>query len=74
MLRKYPGKLNAIIHDIIVEPPLFTGSSPKIESIEKNIFLKELIRYKEFANSAINAEECTNKINELESIYGGNTL
>ncbi len=70
LLRRFPGKENAVIHDIIVEPPLLSDSSPKIESIEKKIFLKELIRYREFASSAKNAEECLSKISEFESKYG----
>ena len=70
LLRKYPGKENAVIHDIIVEPPLFSDSPLKVENIEKNIFLKELIRYREFASSAINADECLRSLNDSVKTYG----
>jgi len=70
VLRNFPGKNSATIHDIIVRPLLSTETSPEIRNIEKKIFLKELIRYREFASSAQNAEECLNKLEELQSIVG----
>lgn len=70
LLRNFPDKKSATIHDIIVKPLLSTEVQPEIRNIEKKIFLKELIRYREFASSAQNAEECMNKLEELQSTIG----
>lgn len=70
VLRKFPGKKYAIIHDIIVEPILKPKISNELKSLETKIVAKELRRYKEFARSAKNAAECLDKMSEIEATYG----
>lgn len=70
VLRKFPGKKFAVIHDIIVEPTLKPKISHELKSLETKIVAKELRRYKEFARSAKNATECLDKISEIEATYG----
>jgi len=69
VLRKFPGKKYAIIHDIIVEPRPKPKISKELKSLETKIVVKELRRYKEFARSAKNATECLDKIREIEATY-----
>jgi superfamily II DNA or RNA helicase len=70
VLRKFPGKKYAVIHDIIVEPTLNPEISNELKSLETKIVIKELRRYKEFASSAKNATECLGKISKIEATYG----
>jgi len=70
VLRKFPGKKYAIIHDIIVGPTLKPKISNDLKSLETKIVAKELRRYEEFAHSAKNAAECLDKISEIEATYG----
>ncbi|MDR2700038.1 MAG: DEAD/DEAH box helicase family protein [Nitrososphaerota archaeon] len=69
VLRRYPGKEIATIYDIIVEPKLNKATTSELRDIEKKIALKELQRYKEFAESANNADECLKLLNTLEKTY-----
>jgi superfamily II DNA or RNA helicase len=70
VLRKYPGKERAIIHDIIVEPTLKSSTPQELGDIERKIISKELMRYRDFASSAENAEECLKIMKKTESMYG----
>ena len=63
VIRRYPGKEEAFIYDIIVVPSLTNIPLEWIE-IEKRIFEKELVRAKEIAKNAINNAEA------LKNIYG----
>jgi superfamily II DNA or RNA helicase len=65
VLRQYPGKEKAVIYDIIVKPSILDRiTNPELKAIEKRIFFKEINRYEEFANIAINSLECLNKIHK----------
>ena len=55
ILRKFPGKDFAIIHDIIVKPP--RREDAEYPDAEKTILRKELERLKEFAKPAENVDE-----------------
>lgn len=66
VLRRFPGKKKAIIYDIIIVPSLYGIVEHNILNLERRIFYKELIRYKEFSRIAINNLECLNKIYEIE--------
>jgi superfamily II DNA or RNA helicase len=68
ILRKYPGKQNAIIYDIIVEPGL-KGLTQDLVEIEKKIIYKELLRFSEFARSSMNASECEKVLKEIRGVY-----
>jgi superfamily II DNA or RNA helicase len=70
VLRKFPGKDNAVIHDVIVEPVLRPTTSRELGDLEKKIILKELQRYRDFARSSLNASECLKEMANVESIYG----
>jgi len=70
VLRKYPGKRQAVIHDIIVEPTLRTSTPQELRDIERKIISKELMRYRDFASSAENANECLKIMENIESMYG----
>jgi superfamily II DNA or RNA helicase len=70
VLRKYPGKERAIIHDIVVEPTLKSSTPQELGDIERKIISKELMRYRDFASSAENAEQCLEIMKKVESMYG----
>lgn len=70
VLRKFPGKKYAVIHDIIVEPTLQPQTSRELGEIEKRIIRKELQRYREFAQTAQNGVDCLKLMENIESTYG----
>jgi len=70
VLRKYPGKEGAVIHDIIVEPTIRSSMSQELGDLERKIISKELERYRDFARSAQNAEECLKIMENVEAMYG----
>lgn len=70
VLRKFPGKTSAVIHDIIVEPTLRPNTPIELRDIEKKIISKELQRYRDFASSSQNAEECLKIMQDIEAMYG----
>lgn len=59
VLRKFPDKTNATIHDFLVIPP--PG-----ETLQDDLLQKELDRAKEFASIAINKNDCEDVISDLE--------
>ena len=67
ILRQYPGKKLAIIHDIIVKPPR-REDSEYLEA-EKTILRKELERLKEFAEPAENSDKIIPMIETLMKEY-----
>jgi len=64
ILRHFPGKECAIIYDFIVFPSL-KGLPKEIVEIEKKIIAKELNRYIEFAEIALNSVKCIRKLREI---------
>jgi superfamily II DNA or RNA helicase len=70
VLRKYPGKEQAVIHDIIVEPTIKSSTSQEFRELERKIIAKELARYRDFAKSAMNSEECLKIMEDVEALYG----
>lgn len=70
VLRKFPGKENAVIHDIIVEPIVSQTTPRELKDLEKKIISKELARYRDFASSAQNASECLKMMKDVEKKYG----
>jgi len=53
VVRRYPGKAEAIIYDLIVIPN-FTYIPKELRDMERRIFEKELRRYEEIARIAVN--------------------
>jgi len=70
VLRKFPGKTCAIIHDIIVTPVPESEISSQLMALERKIATKELQRYEEFAATAQNADECLHQLEKLRAEYG----
>jgi superfamily II DNA or RNA helicase len=70
VLRHDTGKDKAIIHDVLVIPSLNSDVSDDFKDMERKIVKKQLKRYKEFADTAINTVECYDKIEKIESKYG----
>ena len=72
VLRNYPGKEYATIYDIIIEPTIRKSMPEELKSLERKMIKKELFRYRDFANSAKNSEECLQTMRNVESLYGVN--
>ncbi len=70
VLRHHPGKEKAIIHDILVIPSLNSKVSDDFKDMERKIVKKQLKRFREFADTAINTVECYDKIEKIERKYG----
>jgi DNA phosphorothioation system restriction enzyme len=67
VLRPHPSKQIAEIFDFIVVPPQNGGANPEVE---RNLLRKELTRYVEFADLALNSGEVRGLLVELQSRYG----
>ncbi len=64
VIRRYPQKKQATIYDIIVLPS-YKDLPANLKTIEKNIIRKELHRYKEIAQTAINNAQALAQIAEV---------
>jgi len=72
ILRKAPGKEFSIIHDLIAVPPTIwtvLRSSPTFDA-ERSIMRRELQRFKEFANPALNKHQALDVIWYIANRYG----
>lgn len=69
ILRKSPGKDKAIIYDVIVVPSLSTNINDDFFDLEASIMKKEILRYIEFAKTAINSGLAYAKISPIASKY-----
>lgn len=65
VLRRYPGKNEAIIYDIVVIPS-FSDLPPELKDMERKIFGKEIKRYEEIAQIAINNAEALKVIYDIK--------
>lgn len=65
ILRRAPGKERAAIHDLLVVPPESAGSGT-----ERSIVRRELQRFKEFADAAVNKYEAYEQIWPLLEAHG----
>lgn len=66
VLRRYPGKREALIHDVVVRPDL--SYLPKeLRSVEVDIFKREVRRYEEIAENAINNAEAIALLDEVKA-------
>jgi len=66
VIRRYPGKTEAAIFDIIVVPS-FKRLSKELRDIESDVFEKELKRYEEIGKNAINNAEALKIIYDLKN-------
>jgi DNA phosphorothioation system restriction enzyme len=69
ILRQHPNKQFSIIHDLIAMPPLGRIDDLSAFQSERGIVRRELQRFKEFAESAINKHEAIDVIWELAKRY-----
>lgn len=69
VIRRYPGKKEAKIYDLIVKP---SGNiKTDFKEIEEKIFEKELNRYHEIAKNAINRADAMEKITDMRDELRG---
>jgi superfamily II DNA or RNA helicase len=69
ILRLYPGKNCATIHDIIVVPTITGNIDPDFFDLESKIMGKEISRYIEFADSATNSGSAYAQIAPIATKY-----
>ena len=71
ILRRSPGKECSIIHDLIAVPPTAwdTSQHPPTFQAERSIIRRELQRFKEFANPALNKHQALDVIWDIASRY-----
>lgn len=70
ILRKAVGKDHSIIHDLIAVPPATFNKESATFSAERSIIRRELQRFKEFANPALNKHQALDVIWDLAGFYG----
>jgi superfamily II DNA or RNA helicase len=70
ILRKLPGKEFSIIHDLIAVPPTTLSQVSPAFQAERSIVRRELQRFKEFANPALNKHQALDVIWDIASYYG----
>ncbi len=64
LLRQYPGKDKAQIYDLLVFPSLNNKMPSEFLEIERKIMSREIVRYEEFAKSALNMLDCLKILHE----------
>lgn len=69
ILRKFPYKQKAIIHDIIVVPSMSASIEPEMYEIERKILQRELRRFDEFAKASMNPDYTLNKVYPIQQRY-----
>lgn len=60
-------KEKAVLFDVIIAPARLGTGDVDFDSLEREIFRKELVRYREFADDATNSLACLNLLHEVES-------
>ena len=66
IIRQAPGKGNANIYDLIIEPDITRLDDEKAIEMEKRILSKELDRVKDLSRNALNNVEVLNIVNKKE--------
>lgn len=66
VIRRYPGKTEATIYDIVVAP-ILARLAPEVADAEWAIFKKELERYEDIARGAINNAEALELVYHVKS-------
>lgn len=70
ILRKAPGKDFATIHDLVAVPPAAAGQGSSSFEAERSIMRRELQRFKEFANPALNKQRALDVVWDIAKQYG----
>lgn len=66
VIRRYPGKEEATIYDVVVIPSL-VNLPKEMKDVERKIFEKEIIRYEEIASIAINNAEALRSLHDIKN-------
>ncbi len=66
IVRQAPGKSNANIYDMIIEPDLLRFDDDQSKEMERRIFAKELERVKDLSRNALNNVEVVNLVYKIE--------
>jgi superfamily II DNA or RNA helicase len=69
VLRQSPGKAFSIIHDLVAVPPFVIGTDSPNFAVERSIVRRELQRFSEFANPALNKHEALDVIWQIATHY-----
>lgn len=72
ILRRSPGKEFSVIHDLITVPPTawaVSANSPTFQA-ERSIMRRELRRFREFANPALNKHQALDVVWNIADRYG----
>jgi len=72
VLRKHPNKKYSYIHDFIVIPRMLKDIKfiePSVFNTERNMIKRELKRFSEFADLALNGPQAHQKLNEIKHAY-----
>lgn len=75
VLRKYPGKNNAVIYDFILEPiptENIDSIDPEVVLATKSLVKKEIMRMRDFADISDNPSDVDKLVQELSEAYGIN--
>lgn len=70
VLRRFPCKDHAEIHDILVKPSQVNDQDPDVSRYMKKLVARELLRHKEFANAAFNKEDAYELVRHTAQNYG----
>jgi superfamily II DNA or RNA helicase len=62
-------KKHAYIYDILVTAPIPAGNNPEFNLSERKVIAKELLRHKEFAETADNKKDAIKRIKEITKIF-----
>jgi len=65
VIRQYPGKQTAEIHDFVVAPLLNDYLGPELREVERRVFAKELVRCEDIAGMAQNTAEAIIHLSRL---------
>ncbi len=71
ILRKAPGKEFSVVHDLIAVPPVAWTASSSLHTYnaERAIIRRELQRFREFADLALNKHQALEEVREVASRY-----
>ncbi len=69
VLRRFPCKDHAEIHDILVKPSRIVDQNVEVSRYIKKLVARELLRHKEFADAAFNKKEAYEKVYDTAQNY-----
>ena len=70
LLRPFPGKDHAEIHDILVKTSRINDQDLNVTNSVKKLVARELLRHKEFADAAFNKKDAYRLVHDTAQNYG----